>query len=146
MRRPSSKTRSRLWVRDLDDAQAESGSVADLVRRLREHGDYWERVQKGRLQRVKRGLARLMQPFFKPQVPYNLMVAEHLGRIEVALDELRGELRELVLVDALAVALNRASGRGCEPPRKDGPAMPIDPGHRRPLVSVIREHREPRST
>jgi hypothetical protein len=85
----------RLWVRELDEAQADTGSVADLVRRLREHGDYWERVQKGRLQAVKRGIARLMQPFFKPQVRYNLMVAEHLGRIEVALGEIRGELRDL---------------------------------------------------
>lgn len=74
---------------DAQGAHAAVGSVAELVGMLREHGDYWERVQAGRLQKVKRAMARLMQPFFKPQVRYNLLVAEQLGRVEVALDELR---------------------------------------------------------
>ncbi len=85
----------RLWVRDLADASAATGSVAETVRRLLEHGDYWERVQRGRLQTLKRAMARLMQPFFRPQVRYNRMVAEHLGRIEVALDEVRREVEAL---------------------------------------------------
>jgi hypothetical protein len=93
----------RLWVRDLSASSAEAGSVGAMVRGLREHGDYWERVQKGRLQKVKRLLARLMKPFFSPQVRYNLIVAEHLGCIEVAMDEMRREiesLREAVKADS----------------------------------------------
>lgn len=85
----------RLWVRDLSDGAGEAGSVGEMVRRLREHGDYWHRVQQGRLKSVKRSLARLIQPFFKPQIRYNLIVAEHLGRIEVAMEELRRELESL---------------------------------------------------
>ena len=77
----------RAW--DARTARASVGSVADLVRMLREHGDYWDRVQTGRLHKVKRGMARLMQPFFRPQVRYNLLLAEQIGRMEVTLDELR---------------------------------------------------------
>ena len=80
----------RVW--DHASARNEVNSVADLVRMLREHGDYWDRVQSGRLHTVKRAMARLMQPFFRPQVRYNLIVAEQLGRIEVALDELRRKI------------------------------------------------------
>ncbi len=68
---------------------ASVGSAADLVQLLRAHGDYWGRVREGRLRTVKRLLARLMQPFFKPQIRFNLLVAECLGRIEVSLAELR---------------------------------------------------------
>ncbi|MDB5349803.1 MAG: hypothetical protein JWN86_1050 [Planctomycetota bacterium] len=83
------------WDRELAACSASAGSVADLVRMLREHGGYWDRVQTGRLKSVKRAMARLMQPFFKPQIRYNLMLAEHLGRIEVALGELREQIEEL---------------------------------------------------
>jgi hypothetical protein len=85
----------RLGLRDLIDESLDAGSVGEIVRRLREHGDYWERVPRGRLRRVKLALARLMQPFFKPQIRYNLVVAEQLGRIEVALDGMRRQIDEL---------------------------------------------------
>lgn len=79
----------KLRAADARSARSAVGSVAELVGMLREHGDYWERVQEGRLRKVKRAMARLMQPFFRPQVRYNLLLAEQLGRVEVALDELR---------------------------------------------------------
>ena len=69
------------------------GSVAALVQLLREHGDYWERVRTGRLKTVKRIMARLGKPFLTPQIRYNLLVAEILGRIEYSLEELRQESR-----------------------------------------------------
>lgn|GEM_PF-3969277 len=81
-------------VRAWDHEQAAyslAGSVADLVRVLREQGDYWERVQTGRLRWVKRLVARLGQPFFRPQIRYNLLLAEVLGRVEYSLAELRRE-------------------------------------------------------
>jgi hypothetical protein len=68
------------------------GSIADLVQMLREHGDYWQRAQNGRLRTVRRVLARLTQPFFSPQIRYNLLLAEALGRIEESLAELRQEM------------------------------------------------------
>src|SRR3954469_24410480 len=82
----------RAWDQDLAASAASMSTVADLVHHLRTHAGYWDRVQTGRLRTLKRGMARLMQPFFKPQIRYNLMIAEHLGRIEVALAELRDEI------------------------------------------------------
>ncbi len=82
----------RAVAEDLARASAAAGTVADLVRRLREQGDYWERARSGRLRTVKRLFARLAQPFFKPQIRYNLLLAESVGHIEVSLAELRREL------------------------------------------------------
>ncbi len=87
--------RLRAFVHELSACSAATGSVAELVHRLREQGSYWERVQVGRLRTVKRTIARLMQPFFKPQIRYNLMLAEAIGRVEVSLGELRREIEQL---------------------------------------------------
>ncbi|WP_422929460.1 hypothetical protein [Singulisphaera sp. PoT] len=81
---------TRAWDHE-QSAYSLAGSVGDLVRVLREQGDYWERVQTGRLSRVKRLIARLGQPFFRPQIRYNLLLAEVLGRVEFSLAELRRE-------------------------------------------------------
>ena len=83
------------WDRELAGCAWTSGSVADLVRMLRDHGGYWDRVRTGRLKTVKRLMARLMKPFFTPQIRYNLMLAQHLGRIEEALAALREEIESL---------------------------------------------------
>ena len=74
---------------------ATGGSAAELVRRLREQGDYWERARSGRLRWVKRLLTRLAQPLIKPQIRYNLALAESLGHVEVTLAELRLEIERL---------------------------------------------------
>jgi len=75
--------------RDLGRADGPAAEAADLVRFLKEQGDYWEQSQAGRLGAVKRLLAKLVRPFFAPQVRYNLLLAETLGRVELALAELR---------------------------------------------------------
>jgi hypothetical protein len=84
----------RAWSQELARFPT-AGSVAELVQFLREHGDYWERVQTGRLQTVRRILARIGRPFFTPQIRYNLLLAEMVGRIEVSLAELRQEVQAL---------------------------------------------------
>ena len=85
-RRPSSWTRKcATGVRRSRTAPRSAGSVAELVQSSASTATTGRRPD-GPSAAVKQALARLMQPFFKPQVRYNLIVAEHLGRIEVALD------------------------------------------------------------
>ena len=81
----------RAWVEETSRYPS-SGSVTELVHLLRAQGDYWERVQTGRLRTVRRLMARLARPFFTPQIRYNLLLADLVGRIEVALAELRQEV------------------------------------------------------
>jgi hypothetical protein len=82
----------RAWARE-HSWSSSAGSITELVQLLRQQGDYWERAQTGRLQAVRRALARLLKPFVTPQIRYNLLIADMLGRVEVALAELR-EARE----------------------------------------------------
>ena len=81
----------RAWVEETSRYPT-SGSVAELVQLLRTQGDYWERVQTGRLRSVRRIVARLARPFVTPQIRYNLLLADLAGRIEVSLAELRQEM------------------------------------------------------
>jgi len=81
----------RAWIEESSRFPA-SGSITELVQLLRAQGDYWERVQTGRFPKVRRLMARFGRPFFTPQIRYNLLIADLVGRIEVALDELRQEV------------------------------------------------------
>ena len=68
---------------------AASAAAEERARVLRWHANYWEQAQSGRIRKVRRVLARLTRPFFDAQIRYNLLVADHLVRIEETLQHPR---------------------------------------------------------
>ena len=96
----------RAWVEDTS-SDLSTGSVAELVQLLRAQGDYWERVQTGRLQSVRRLLARVARPFFTPQIRYNLLLADLVGRIEVSLAEIRRDIQTKQDADEIGIPVRR---------------------------------------
>ncbi len=97
---PASESRAvaldvRLRGWDQSTLHSEAGSVAGLVQMLSHRADYWKRAQSGRFPKVRGVIAKVLGPFFRPQVQYNLIVAAQLGRIEASLDEIRGRLDRL---------------------------------------------------